>query len=158
MSKDSFQERLQELVGQELHEDFLPLVQLFHTFSSLGTYQGVTIDRSLLVPRPNRCEDAGLLDVAGMWNTGPDGKVTFRLSQFLCPVPPGVSGEPFMNPVNVVATPLSRAPLFLAVRRALVDNGFDVEIEVATWDSNGVVAPNVAFDWRCRVKAGYYVL
>jgi hypothetical protein len=40
---------------------------------------------------------------------------------------------------------------FLTLVHSLVDNGADVEIKVSTWDANGVAAPNVSFDWRCRV-------
>ena len=109
---------------------------------------GSTTLRSLFVGLPNRCVASKLLDVTGIAASGTDGKSRFRLLSFLCPE----GNFHFGFPINVIATPLSTTPRFLTLVHTLVNNGADVEIEVSTWDATGEPAPNVSFDWRCRVE------
>ena len=109
---------------------------------------GTTTLRSLFVGFPNRCVQSKLLDVTGIAASGSDGKSSFRLTSFLCPE----GNFRFGFPVNVVATPLSATPCFPTLVHTLVNNGADVEIQVSTWDADGAAAPNVSFDWRCRVE------
>jgi hypothetical protein len=40
---------------------------------------------------------------------------------------------------------------------ALVDNGNDVQITVFAWNAGGAAAPNVSFDWRCRVVSNQII-
>lgn len=115
------------------------------TFAESGG--SVVQSNPLAAVPPNQCFDARLFDVAGSFRTGDDGKVLFRLAKFICP---GM-GATFIDPVNVVATPVSSTPCFLTLAHSLVNQGTDVEIKVATWGAGGAAAPNVAFDWRCRV-------
>lgn len=121
---------------------------LFRPVASSIISDGTTTVRSLIVAFPNRCVQSRLLDVTGIAATGSDGKSRFRLTSFLCPE----GNFRFGFPINVVATPLSATPCFLTLVRTLVNNGADVEIQVATWDADGVAAPSVSFDWRCRVE------
>jgi len=106
------------------------------------------------------CEIQKLLDVSSFSATGTDGKVRFRLTQFIC-----FEIGSFEGPINVVATPGASKPVFLTIKSSLVlrgkrpsvtnphptRKGVDVEIEVFSWDANGAAAPNIGFDWRCRV-------
>jgi hypothetical protein len=85
--------------------------------------------------------------------TGSNGKTTFKLTNFIC-----TQRELFNNPINVVATPLSSKPFFLTVKQALLNNGANVEITVFAWDANGVPAPGVTFNWRCRVELPIIIL
>jgi hypothetical protein len=74
----------------------------------------------------------------------------FLVSDFLCGQFGGVAALGFAEPINVVATPRAESPLFLTVTYSLVPEGTDIQITVFSWDANGVAAPNVEFDWRCR--------
>ena len=60
-----------------------------------------------------------MLDVTGTARTGPDGRVSFLLSDFHC-----LDNVPFQGPLNFVATPLeprqsSAGPVFLTATRFL---------------------------------------
>ena len=129
-------------------------ITLFQAVASSTISDGTTTFRSLIVAFPNRCVSSKLLDVTGSAASGADGKSRFRLTSFLCPE----GNFRFGFPINVVATPLSTTPSFLTVVHTLVNNGADVEIEVSTWDAAGTPAPNVSFDWRCRVDLPNIVL
>ena len=123
-------------------------ITLLQPVASSTISDGSTTLRSLFVGFPNRCVSSKLLDVTGVAASGSDGKSRFRLLSFLCPE----GNFHFGFPINVVATPLSTAPRFLTLVHTLVNNGADVEIEVSTFDATGAPAPNVSFDWRCRVE------
>lgn len=103
--------------------------------------------QSLNFFRPNRCFGSQVFDVSGFTQTQANGQIVFRLSNFRCP-----QGETYSAPLNVVATPVSQKPFFITVMQALVNNGTDVEITVFSWDANGAPAPNIPFNWRCRVE------
>jgi hypothetical protein len=101
------------------------------------------------------------MDISGLATTDSNGKRVFLLSEFLCFSSP--TSIHFQQPINVVATPQSTAPCFLTVTHSLVNTGplnaaTDVEITVFTWDANGAAAPNVTFDWRCRVDIPNIIL
>jgi len=94
------------------------------------------------------CSDASLLDVSGVSFTEADGTRVFLLSDFVC-FP--LNRPTLAEPINVVATARSTTPFFVTTTHALVNNGTDVQITVFAWDDKGAAAPNVTFDWRCRV-------
>ena len=54
------------------------------------------------------------------------------------------------QPINVVATARGGVPASLTVDYTPAAGDF--EITVFAWDSQGNPAPNVTFDWRCRVS------
>jgi hypothetical protein len=89
------------------------------------------------------CSNIRLLDVGGIARTRADGKLEFLLSDFFC--------RDFGTTVivNFLATPLSEEPVFVTAKRQVTSN--DVKITVHSWDVNGRPAPNIVFDWRCRV-------
>jgi hypothetical protein len=100
---------------------------------------------------PKQCYPSNLLDVAGSGTTGSDGTATLLLSEFVCLAPLPGQYYSLALPVDVVATPYSADPFFLTLQHALVNNSTDVEIKILTWAADGSAAPEVSFDWRCRV-------
>jgi hypothetical protein len=153
-TKPDIKKQLEAILGYELSEDavqalqtpslVIPLVQSVALSTSTS---GLTTRRHLFVGLPNSCYVNRLMDVSGFALTASNGQSLFRLSNFICP-----TDEVFFQPVNVVATPISSTPCFLTVTHSLVNNGADVEITVFAWDANGAAAPNVSFNWRCRVE------
>ncbi len=142
--------QLEEVLGHELAEG---VVQKLNFWSPVASYvrsfdESYTTWRNIIVGIfPKQCVPTATLDASGQAVSGSDGKSVFRLSAFVCLDPSYSLGAP----VNVVATPNSANPFFLTVQHSIVDNATDVEITISTWDANGVAAPQIAFDWRCRV-------
>ena len=139
---------VEAVTGDKLTLTSAERITLLRPIASSTSSDGSTTLRSLIVGFPNRCVSSRLLDVTGVAVSGSDGKIRFLLTSFLCPE----GNFHFGFPINVVATPLSTTPRFLTLVHTLVDNGADVDIEVSTWDAAGAPAPNVGFDWRCRVE------
>ena len=152
-AKSDIKKQLEAVFGHPISEDAVQFIGLFHSVASYTFSDGFTTQQSFIVPLPNRCYQTRFLDVSGFATTGIDGKSLFRLTSFLCP-----AGERFLHPINVVATPFSSTPCFLTVVHSLLNNGDDVEIKVSTWDANGAPAPNVSFNWRCRVELQIIIL
>ena len=163
-TKPDIKKQLEAIVGHNLNTEALQFINLIQSVASSNITSDGSITRSsLFVARPNECSGSRLLDVGGFATSGSDGKILFRLNAFLCPFggigpildpnqpPPPPLPPKYLQPINVVATPLSSTPCFLTLVHSLVDNGADVEVKVSTWDANGGAAPNVSFDWRCRV-------
>ncbi len=152
--RPDLKKQLDSLLGHPLNAD---VVQLLNFWSPVASYV-VSRDESyvtwmnILVALPKHCDSATILDASGFAATGSDGKRVFRLSEFVC------LDQPLLPPVNIVATPRSPNPFFLTVEHSLINNSTDVEIKVSTWDANGAAAPNIAFDWRCRVLYSTLIL
>lgn len=159
--KSDIKKALEEILGYELPEEAIQRIDLFLRVASYTQSnrpgEGFVTKRGIIVPPFKSCDPLELLDVSGVERTGSDGKRVFRLSDFICFTPPGDEAlyESFLHPINVVATPLSSEPYFLTILHSLVKNAkghaVDVEIHVSMWDANGATAPNISFDWRCRV-------
>lgn len=149
--KSDLKKQIEDILGHEIDIDAAHLPNLFVQIASYNFPEGYVATESVVLPLPKRCDlTSKLLDVSGVATTGNDGKRVLRLTDFICLV--GV----FAPPINVVATPLSRQPCFLTLEHILISEPpseltTDVEIRVSTWDASGAEAPNVAFDWRCRV-------
>ena len=73
------------------------------------------------------------------------------LSEFAC----NLDGYHLYDPVNVVATPRVNTPCFITLTHDLTTQGeaTDIKIMAFTWMADGTPAPNIQFDWRCRVVA-----
>lgn len=148
--KADIKKQLEAVFGVET----VQLIKLIQPVATSTESAGIIIEKNLIVATPNQCFSfPRLLDVAGFFTTGSDGKSLFRLTDFLCP-----ADEIFIQPINIVATPFSSTPCFLTVAHSLLNEGADVEIKVSTWDVNGVAAPNVSFNWRCRVTLQNIIL
>lgn len=146
-------EHIEGILGENVGDEALALIQLFLDVAISTETPSRTTQRNILIARPNRCIDSRVIDVSGFAQTQNNGQVTFRLSSFLCP-----AGEIFSLPINVLATPISEKPFFMTVMQKLLNNGTDVEITVFSWDANGAPAPNIAFNWRCRVEHPIVIL
>jgi hypothetical protein len=154
--KNDIKKALGEILGHELTEDELQAIELYQKVAAWeqtnvpGT--GFITKVSNIIFLPKTCERRHLLDVSSTTRTASNGKSKFLVSNFICPKLGG-----FDHPINVVATPLHPKPVFLTLQHFMVKTnpgdlfGIDVEIEVSTWDANGAPAPDVRFDWRCRV-------
>lgn len=164
-TKPDTKKHLEAILGHKLSEDAVQLIQFVQRVAS----HTLTFDENsfstlkhLLIAR-KECRPARLMDISGFAITGSNGQSVFRLSDFICfssPPPPGA--DLYQQPINVVATPRSSKPCFLTLIHSLVNgaslNAVDVEVKVFTWNANGAPAPNVAFDWRCRVDIPDFLL
>lgn len=142
------QEHIEGILGEKISPEALPAIQFFQDVAVTTETPSTTTQRSFIIVWPNRCYASNAVDVSGFTQTGANGQVAFRLSSFLCP-----GTHTFTLPVNVLTTPISRKPFFLTVMHTLINNGADVEITVFAWDANGAPAPDVVFNWRCRVTS-----
>ena len=149
--KKDIKKDLESLLSNQFSAEELKSIQLFFKTASWNRIEdGNVTTTNILFPR-KFCESQKLLDVSGYGFTGANGTATFRLTQYICFNPAS-----FGYPMNVVGTPLTSKPFYLTIERSLVMDptntfGVDVEFVVFTWDAKGNAAPNIPFDWRCRV-------
>jgi hypothetical protein len=150
-------EQLEEIVGHKIDVSEQQLAQFAYP---VGTYALTELNHltdciatwNRIVAPDKIWTFCSLIDATGVSSTLADGKRVFLLSD-LMRVGESVG---FQEPINVVATPRAERPLFLTATYSLVPQGADpnispdVQITVFSWDPNGVPAPNVDFDWRCR--------
>ena len=146
-TKSDTKKHVEAILDTKLGNEALPLIQFTQPVALSTRSSSVTTHKNILIPRPNVCFQNNALDVSGFATTASNGQSVFRLSDFICP-----SGELYNYPINVVATPFHSKPFFLTVMHSLVNNGLDVEIRIFAWDAKGVAAPDVSFNWRCRVE------
>lgn len=154
MAKEAdLKKKAEEVFGKELAADILERIRWTIRISSYNFITDKAYVASTNIILPGKwCNYNPVFDIGGYAATGSDGKRVFRLREFSC-----IEQITFDYPVNVVATPLSSQPFFLTLKHALVPFKLglldlnDVEITVFAWDAKGNAAPNIAFDWRCRV-------
>ena len=149
--KKDFRKDLDALLKKQFTTEELKSLQLFFKVASWNRIEDGNVTTTSILTSRKFCESQKLLDVSGYTSTGTSGTAQFRLTQFICFNPAS-----FGYPINVVATPLASKPVFLTIQRSLVMDptntfGIDVEFQVFTWNANGAAAPNITFDWRCRV-------
>jgi hypothetical protein len=99
-----------------------------------------------------------LLDATGRTSTGADGKRVFLLSDFICS-----DTNSFAEPIFLQATPKTATPCYVTLMHELVKNPNspifnDLQITAFTWKPDGEPAPNIPFDWRCRVVSNIIIL
>jgi hypothetical protein len=101
-----------------------------------------------LIPRP-ACFTMDGMDMSGGLMTFPDGRMTWRLSNFMCP---GKTAPPVDFPISFVATPLIDKPMYMTVKYIAVEtHPNDLVMEIYSWDNRGQPAPSVPFYYRCRI-------
>lgn len=144
--------QLESIAGKKIDIMEEQLIKLFFNVASFSGQDGNVTTTSIILPSKN-CYNTGLLDVSGYSFTGADGKRIFLLSEFIC-----TDAVPlYLEPANVVVTPNATSPCYATMSRRLTPNPnapgifSDVQITVFTWDPSGAPAPNIGFDWRCRV-------
>jgi hypothetical protein len=138
--------QLEAIAGQEIDAAPEQIISLWFPVGAHDYNSGTVLWRSAILPGRN-CVSSSLLDASGASSTGAAGNRVFLLSDFICL--PQVRS--LAEPINVVATARSTAPFYVTVTHTLVNNATDVQITVFAWDAKGNPAPNVTFDWRCRL-------
>jgi hypothetical protein len=160
--------QLEDIEGRKIDASPEQLISLVfpiasHTYLALhqSDNDAWVTKRRFIFPIPI-CTDSRLLDSSGLSTTGTDGKLVFRLRNFLCSRD-GIAQ--FDEPVNVVATPQGQQPRYITIAHQLIRDPdpnlaffTDVEITAATWNPDGTPAANVPFYWRCRVVADIIIL
>jgi hypothetical protein len=152
-TKSETKKQIEAILGHEIGDEAVQLFPFVHAVALSNATPGETTLKHDLIARPNTCYGNQIMDVSGLATTASNGQSVFRLSDFLCS-----TGRVFHQPINVVATPFSSKPFFLTMIHSLLNNGTDVEIKVFAWDANGTAAPNVTFNWRCRVELPIIIL
>jgi hypothetical protein len=152
-AKTDHKKEVEAILEQKLSEDALQLIHFNQRVAISTRQESITTFRNVLFPTPNACFRNNALDVSGFGVTGNDGLSVFKLTSFICP-----NHEIYNHPVNVLATPFSTKPVFVTVIHSLINNGTDVEIRVFSWYANGNAAPNISFNWRCRIELPIIIL
>jgi hypothetical protein len=143
--------QLEDLAGQEIDVSPEQLIKLTFAIGLQSTADGEVIS-TLLIPPGKSCSRARLLDASGHSSTDATGQRSFLLSDFLC-----IGRYSFAEPIHLVATPRSVRPSYVTAVFSLVPDPNtpgvfnDLKITIFAWQPNGTAAPNVAFDWRCRL-------
>jgi hypothetical protein len=144
------------------HEIDLPPEQIISLRWPVGAHDytdGTVLWRSIIILGQS-CVSSTLLDASASSATGSSGSINFLLSSAIClPLVRSLAA-----PINLQATVRTTTPSFLTMTYALVvdpsnpNNYNDLQITVYTWDPNGNPAPNVPFDWRCRLVSNQVIL
>lgn len=153
IKESELKKRTEEVFGEELAQNALERIRWVFPVAAYNfiTERAFVTSRNVLLPG-KFCNPHPLFDIGGVAATGSNGKRVFRLSEFACfDSWQGAQTIAFDHPINVVVTPLSSEPLFVTAGHSLLADSKDVEITVFAWDGHGNAAPNIGFDWRCRV-------
>jgi hypothetical protein len=107
--------------------------------------------RRIIFPGKFCVSPVTLLDASGRSSTGTNGTIVFLLSSFICS-----DINSFSEPVFLLATPHVASACYITMTHQIVPDqnhpGYnDVQITAHAWGPNGTPAPNISFDWRCRV-------
>lgn len=165
LSKDliDLKKQLESISGQKIDASPEQLFPLFFRVSLSTAEDGTVMSRSIFFPSKSCVQASGLpaslLDVSSRSSTGADGKRVFLLSDFICS-----TINSFAEPVSVVVTPNTATPCYATMTHALVANPSfpgsfnDLQITVFTWKPDGTAAPNIGFDWRCRLLSFQIIL
>ncbi len=152
-------EKIESLIGPNIIlDDFRDELVLVNHFATYALLEGNRASRRLDIVVDGEpsdpgnvgkfCEKLDILLVNAKGKTGRDGTVELLLHHFHCIK---LVDDVFELPAIVVATPLIQSPVFITARASLTANKKDVKIKVSSWDVNGSPAPNVVFNWMCRV-------
>ena len=152
---EELKKQLEGISGQKIDASPEQLIPLFFRVSLLTSEDGVIMSRSIIFPGKSCSQasalPANLFDVSSRSSTGANGKAVFLLSDFICS-----TINSFAEPVNVVVMSNATTPCYahVLVPNPNVPGAFnDLQITVFTFKPNGTAAPNVSFDWRCRLLA-----
>jgi hypothetical protein len=151
LSKDltDLKKQLEAISGQKTDASPEQLFPLFFRVSLSTAEDGTVMSRSILFPSKSCVQASGLpaslLDVSSRSSTGDDGKRVFLLSDFICS-----TINSFAEPVSVVVA--------LVANPSAPGSFSDLQITVFTWKPDGTAAPNVGFDWRCRLLSFQIIL
>jgi hypothetical protein len=147
---DAVRKQLEAATGKKIDVPDDLILHFRWPVSAYTFTEGDVLWRNILFPPGKSCVDSTLLDLSATGWTDASGSVTFLLSSYYC------DALDLAAPVNLEATVRGTSPAFPTVTYTLVqppNSSYynDLSITVYTWDANGKPAPNVEFDWRCRV-------
>ncbi len=150
MPKQKDVKRLERL-AEDVFEIPFPELNFFYRTSVRTVDPDATIqERNLIVVGGGkRCIFSRTIDISGASRTGRDGKMTWRLRDFITPC--DSQFEVFDRPLSFLVTPHSDSPVYLTTVPSFTATKDNVVVEVLSWDRNGDPAPNISFSWRCRV-------
>lgn len=95
-----------------------------------------------------RCIQDFAIDIAGRSRTDAQGRMSWKLSDYICRATVPTVEEP----ASFVATPVTDTPAYLTTRIAIPSPPSDLLVDVFSWQPGGGPAGNVFFSWRCRVR------
>ena len=148
-------QHLESISGRQIDASDEQLLQLFFRVSLSSYEDGTILSRSIIFPGKSCAQantlPASFLDVSSSASTDATGRRTFLLTDFICSTP-----NSFAAPVTLLVTPNTETPCYATMTHTLVPDpnapGFnDLQFTVFTWSVNGQPAPNISFDWRCRL-------
>lgn len=148
--------QLESISGQQVDASEEQLLQLFYRVSLYNYEDGTIMSASPFHPGKSCTQastlPASFLDVSSSSSTDASGRRAFLLTDFMCS-----TVNSFGAPVSLEVTPFARTPCYATMTHTLVPNPSapgsfnDLQIVVFTWGANGQAAPNISFDWRCRL-------
>jgi hypothetical protein len=147
-----FKTTIERIVGEEITGDPDQLVNLAYPVgSSYYEEGGQATWYRIFFPGKFCVNPVTLLDASGHTSTGADGTRVFLLSTFICS-----ALNYFSAPVFLLATPKTASPCYVTLAHQIVPDpnnpGYnDVQITAYSWGPTGAAAPDIPFDWRCRV-------
>jgi hypothetical protein len=147
--------QLENISGQQIDASDEQLLQLFFRVSLSSYEDGTVMSRSILFPGKSCAQastlGASFLDVSSSGSTDATGQRTFLLTDFICN-----TAVSFGAPVTLLVTPYAETACYATMTHTLVaepnSSSFsDLQFTVFTWSADGRPAPNISFDWRCRL-------
>jgi hypothetical protein len=149
-------QHLENISGQQIDASDEQLLQLFFRVSLSSYEDGTIMSRSIIFPGKSCTQASALpasfLDVSSSASTDATGQRTFLLTDFICS-----TLNSFAAPVSLLVTPNTQTPCYATMTHTLVPDPNapgrfnDLQFTVFTWNANGRPAPNISFDWRCRL-------
>jgi len=120
-----------------------PPVPALSIYNSVGNARKKTTGRV--------CPTSPLAELSGQAKTDSSGKVTLTFSQLICG---NISSFGPVGLDSFVATPISEKPCYLTTNINYVPGPpKDMKVIIYSWDSSGVLAPNIKFSWHWRTGA-----
>ena len=150
-------QQLEDIVGKEIDATPEQLATFAYpvgsAFYAYADEESEVLWRRIIFPGKFCVTPVRLLEASGRSSTGTDGKSVFLLSSFLCN-----QLNQFSEPVNLLATPHVVNACYMTMTHEIVSDpnnpGYnDVQITAYAWGPNGIAAPDISFDWRCRVPS-----
>jgi hypothetical protein len=149
-------QHLENISGQQIDASDEQLLQLSFRVSLSSFEDGTIMSRSIIFPGKSCTQASALpasfLDVSSSGSTDATGRRTFLLTDFICS-----TDNSFGTPVSLLVTPNTQTPCYATMTHTLVPDPNapgrfnDLQFTVFTWGANGRPAPNISFDWRCRL-------
>jgi hypothetical protein len=137
------------ILGWEIADDLDATIAIRETLGAYARESGPRVARDIGTTGASTkgCTgEGGMLDISGIAVTKADGTATFRLSDYHC-----VDLIAVEQPLNLVATARTGAPVFVTAQHSVSSDRRDVEITLMAWNARGEPVPGVAVDWRCRL-------